>query len=58
VWLSKFVGRSVFGDSVEVSPILPFIIVLAAVLVSLAGAAQPLRRALKLEPAAILREGV
>jgi ABC-type lipoprotein release transport system permease subunit len=43
---------------VEVSPILPFVIVLAAVLVSLAGAAQPLRRALKLEPAAILREGV
>jgi hypothetical protein len=29
----------------------------AAMLVSLAGAAQPLRRALRLEPAVILREG-
>ena len=39
-------------------PVLPFVIMFAAMLVALAGAAQPLRRALRLEPAAILREGV
>jgi len=58
VFLARFVGRAVFGDAVEVSPILPFAVVLAAVLVSLAGAAQPLRKALDLEPSVILREGV
>lgn len=58
VWLARFVGESVFHDAVEVSPVLPFVIMLAATLVALAGAAQPLRRALRLEPAVILREGV
>ncbi len=43
VWLSKFVGASVFGDAVQISPVLPGVIVLAAVAVSLAGAAQPLQ---------------
>jgi hypothetical protein len=32
--------------------------VAAAVIVALAGAAQPLRRTLRMEPAVILREGV
>jgi putative ABC transport system permease protein len=58
VWLAKLVGESVFHDSVEVSPVLPFLITAAAVLVALAGAAQPLRSTLRLEPAIILREGV
>ncbi|HVW83654.1 MAG TPA: ABC transporter permease [Bryobacteraceae bacterium] len=58
VWLARFVGQSVFHDAVEVSPVLPFVIVLAATVVALAGAAQPLRRTLRLEPAVILREGV
>ncbi len=58
VWLARVVGQSVFHDAIEISPILPFIIMLAAMLVALAGAAQPLRRALRLEPAVILREGV
>ena len=58
VWLAKFVGRSVFQDSVEVSWILPIVIIVAAACVALAGAAQPLRRALRLDPALILREGV
>ncbi len=58
VWLAKLVGESVFHDAIEISWILPFLIMVAAMLVALAGAAQPLRRALRLEPAVILREGV
>jgi putative ABC transport system permease protein len=58
VWLAKLVGESVFHDAIEISWILPLLIMVAAMLVALAGAAQPLRRALRLEPAVILREGV
>jgi putative ABC transport system permease protein len=58
IWLAKIVGQSVFHDAIETSSILPFLVILAAMLVALAGAAQPLRRALHLEPAVILREGI
>jgi putative ABC transport system permease protein len=58
VWLAKYVGLSVFHDTVDISPLLPITIMLAAMLVALAGAAQPLRRTLLLDPASILREGV
>jgi putative ABC transport system permease protein len=58
VALAHLVGASVFHDSIEVSGVLPFLIVFAAMLVALAGAAQPLRRTLRMEPAVILREGV
>jgi putative ABC transport system permease protein len=58
VWLAQAVGQSVFHDAVQISWILPFLIMLTAMLVALAGAAQPLRRALQLSPAVILREGV
>lgn len=58
VWLARFVGQSVFHEAVEISWILPFVIVLAAMTIAIAGAAQPLRRTLQLEPATILREGV
>lgn len=58
VWLASFVGRSVFHGTIEISPVLPFIIILAAILVGLLGAAQPLGSSLRLEPASILREGL
>ncbi|HXJ44054.1 MAG TPA: FtsX-like permease family protein [Bryobacteraceae bacterium] len=58
VWLAGFVGRSVFNGNIDISPVLPLVVVLAAVLVGLAGAAQPLTRALHLDPAVILREGI
>ncbi len=56
--LAHYVGLSVFHDSVQISWVLPFMIVPAAMAIALAGAAQPLRRTLRLEPAVILREGV
>jgi putative ABC transport system permease protein len=58
VSLARFVGHSVFQSDVEVSWILPFLIVFAAMAIALAGAAQPLRRTLRMDPAMILREGV
>ena len=59
VWLAHAVGAAVFGASqIEVSGILPFLIVFAAMAIALAGAAQPLYRTLHIEPAGILREGV
>jgi putative ABC transport system permease protein len=58
LFLAKYVGRAVFHESIEVSPVLPLLIVLAAVFIALAGAFQPLRHAVRLEPAVILREGV
>jgi putative ABC transport system permease protein len=58
VSLAHFVGRSVFQSDIEVSWILPFLIMFAAMALAVAGAAQPLGRTLHMDPAAILREGV
>ena len=58
VFLARYVGQSVFHSAVEVSPVLPFVIIAAAIVIAVAGAAQPLRRALRMEPAIILREGL
>jgi putative ABC transport system permease protein len=58
VALAHYVGASVFQEAVAVSPVLPFLIVPAAMAIALAGAAQPLRRALRMEPAVTLREGL
>jgi putative ABC transport system permease protein len=58
VGLAHYVGASVFHDAIEVTWVLPFLIVMAAMAIALAGAAQPLRRTLRMDPAGILREGV
>jgi ABC-type lipoprotein release transport system permease subunit len=58
VMLAHYVGAQVFQETVAVSPVLPFLIVPAAMAIALAGAAQPLRRALRMEPAVTLREGL
>ena len=55
--LSGAVSQTVFGVHGEVPTALVPLVVVVAIAVSLAGAAQPLRRALSLEPAEILREG-
>ena len=58
VLLAHYVGGAVFHESVEVTWILPWLIVFAAMAIAFAGAAQPLYRTLRMEPADILREGV
>jgi putative ABC transport system permease protein len=55
--LSGAVSQTVFGVHGEAPALLVPLVVVVATAVALAGAAQPLRRALSLEPAVILREG-
>jgi putative ABC transport system permease protein len=55
--MAGWVGRAVFQTSLETPAMLGPVVVGAAVLASVAGAAQPLRRALMLEPAVTLRGG-
>jgi len=57
VQLSNWVSQSVFGVRAEAPALLAPLVVVVAVAIALAGAAQPLRRALALEPAVMLREG-
>jgi putative ABC transport system permease protein len=55
--LADWVGRAVFHNSLQIPAVLGPIVVGAAVIASVAGAAQPLRRALLLDPAVTLRGG-
>jgi putative ABC transport system permease protein len=55
--MAEWVGRAVFQTALEIPAMLGPVVVGAAVLASVAGAAQPLRRALMLEPAVTLRGG-
>jgi putative ABC transport system permease protein len=57
LFLAAWVGRAVFQTSLGTPAMLGPIVVAAAVLASVAGAAQPLRRALLLDPAVALRGG-
>jgi putative ABC transport system permease protein len=57
LFLAAWVGRAVFQTSLETPVMLGPVVVGAAILASIAGAAQPLRRALLLEPAVALRGG-
>lgn len=55
--LADWVGRSVFQNPLQTPAMLGPVVVGAAVIASVAGAAQPLRRALLLQPAVTLRGG-
>ena len=55
--LAEWVGRQVFHNALEIPGMLGPVVVGAAIIASVAGAAQPLRRALLLEPAVTLRGG-
>jgi putative ABC transport system permease protein len=57
VQVARWVGESVFQAPAQSPPLLVPLAVVAAVAVAMAGAAQPLRRSLALEPAEALRGG-
>ncbi|HYM13355.1 MAG TPA: ABC transporter permease [Bryobacterales bacterium] len=56
VFLARRVSLQVFHSPLELSPLLPALVIVAAVLVALAGSAVPMRSALRLEVAPILKE--
>ncbi|HCC58388.1 MAG TPA: hypothetical protein DEQ47_14240 [Solibacterales bacterium] len=58
VLLARWVGQTVFHVHVDAPWLLLPVLVLAAVAVSVAGAIQPVRRTLLLDPAIVLREGL
>ncbi len=55
--LARQVSLQVFRLPLEISPLLVPLMILAAVAVALAGVAAPMRAALSLDPAPVLREG-
>jgi putative ABC transport system permease protein len=55
--LAQVIARTVFGSGIPVSPILAPVILLISLIVAFAGAAIPLRTALRLGPTDVLREG-
>ncbi len=56
VALARQVSWQVFHSPLELSPLLPVLVILAAVAASLAGSAVPMRAALRLEVAPVLKE--
>ena len=56
VALARRVSQQVFHSPLELSPLLPGLVILAAVAASLAGSAVPMRSALRLEVAPVLKE--
>lgn len=56
VFLARRVSLEVFRSPLELSPLLPALVIVAAVLVALAGSAAPMRSALRFEVAPILKE--
>ncbi|MDQ6665005.1 MAG: ABC transporter permease [Acidobacteriota bacterium] len=62
IQMARWVGRSVFAaafsETTGVPGVLAPTVILVAVAVALAGAIQPLRRSLRMDPAGALREGV
>jgi putative ABC transport system permease protein len=58
LFLARWVGRTVFHVPVAAPWLLLPLVMLAAIGVAVAGAIQPVRRTLHLDPAVVLREGV
>jgi putative ABC transport system permease protein len=55
VLLARQIGVSVFGSQIAVQPVLLPAVLLLAILVTLAGSAAAIRRALHFHPAVVLR---
>jgi putative ABC transport system permease protein len=54
-WLAESMGRSIFGSQIAIQPVLLPLVLGIAVIVTLAGSAVAIRRAVKLDPAYTLR---
>ena len=54
-WLANRMGRSIFGSQIAIQPVLLPVVLGIAVIVTLAGSAVAIRRAVKLDPAYALR---
>jgi putative ABC transport system permease protein len=57
VLLAKWVAAQVFGATLQWAPALPLVVVVLSVGAALAGSTGPIRSALRLEVAPVLREG-
>jgi putative ABC transport system permease protein len=53
--LARFIGRSIFDSQISIQPVLPAVILTLAVLVTFAGSAAAIRRAVKFDPVYALR---
>ncbi|MDQ2899452.1 MAG: ABC transporter permease [Acidobacteriota bacterium] len=58
IQMARWVGRSVFASATDIPGVLAPTVILLSIAVALAGAVQPLRRSLRMDPAVALREGV
>jgi len=56
VLVARSVSLQVFQSALQLSPVLPAVVILAAVAAALAGSAAPMRSALRLEVAPVLKE--
>jgi putative ABC transport system permease protein len=57
VLLAHRIGQTVFGSPIDVQPVVLALIILASVIVTFAGSAGPVRRAMRFDPAVVLRGG-
>lgn len=55
VFLARFIGQSVFGSSIAVAPVVLAVVVMAALLVAFAGSIGAIRKAIRFDPAVVLR---
>jgi putative ABC transport system permease protein len=53
--LARSIGRSIFGSSIEVHPVVLALILCAALAVTMAGSIGAVRKAMQFDPAAVLR---
>jgi putative ABC transport system permease protein len=55
VFLARYIGQSVFGSAITVAPVVLAIVVLASLLVAAAGSTTAIRKAMRFDPAVVLR---
>jgi putative ABC transport system permease protein len=53
--LARHIGQTVFGSPIDVQPVVLALIILASLIVTFAGSAGPVRKAMRFDPAVVLR---